>query len=265
MKKIHIIALVILLCSYGTVQAGMLYAVQEGTDMLVSINTDTMAYSTIGSLGVSFEFGGMAYDKNSSTLYMIGGRGNNNLYTVDMVTGQATNVGSHGIHDLFGLAFDTSNNVLYATQFSGGSGLYSLDTNTGSATTINPAMSSQIGGLAYDSMRDMLVGIQDGPGSLYNINRSDGSLDLLFSSGYVNDSGLAYDSDLDLFWDIDWNGSLYSYDPTTGARIELLSGLGAHDGLAYVSAVPVPAAIWLFGTGLLGLMGYTRKNMNKAA
>jgi hypothetical protein len=28
---------------------------------------------------------------------------------------------------------------------------------------------------------------------------------------------------------------------------------------AYVSAVPVPAAVWLFGSGLLGLLGYSRR------
>jgi hypothetical protein len=207
----------------------------------------------------------MAYDKNSSTLYMIGGRGNNNLYTVDVVTGQASLVGSHGIGDLFGLAFDTTNGVLYATQFSGGSGLYSLDTTTGDATTINSAMLNPIGGLAYDSMRDMLVGMEDGVGILHNINRLDGSQDLLFDGDYINDSGLAYDSDLDLYWGVDWSGNLYSYNPTTGERLSLLSGLGAHDGLAYVSTVPVPAAIWLFGTGLLGLMGYMRKNMSRVA
>jgi len=32
------------------------------------------------------------------------------------------------------------------------------------------------------------------------------------------------------------------------------------DNLKYVSAIPVPAAVWLFGSGLLGLIGVARRN-----
>lgn len=31
------------------------------------------------------------------------------------------------------------------------------------------------------------------------------------------------------------------------------------DNLEYVSAIPLPAAVWLFGSGLLGLMGFARR------
>jgi hypothetical protein len=34
---------------------------------------------------------------------------------------------------------------------------------------------------------------------------------------------------------------------------------------ADVSAVPVPAAVWLFGSGLMGLMGFNRKRVQSAA
>lgn len=36
-------------------------------------------------------------------------------------------------------------------------------------------------------------------------------------------------------------------------------GVGSHAGCGQVSAVPVPAAIWLFGSGLEGLIGFTSK------
>jgi hypothetical protein len=32
-----------------------------------------------------------------------------------------------------------------------------------------------------------------------------------------------------------------------------------------VSSVPVPAAVWLFGSGLVGLMGFNRKRAQSAA
>lgn len=48
-------------------------------------------------------------------------------------------------------------------------------------------------------------------------------------------------------------------------------GIGAHfamDNFTFnenVSAVPVPAAVWLFGSGLMGLLGFNRKRAQSAA
>ncbi len=59
---------------------------------------------------------------------------------------------------------------------------------------------------------------------------------LLFNGHAVNDSGLTYDPDKNLFWDIDFSGNLFSYDPTNAfARTTHLTGLGSHDGLAYLT------------------------------
>ena len=218
----------------GPAQAGFLYTIQEDGDFLQRINTDTLQVSTVGPLGVTFNFGGLEYVAGSDTLYMIDGRGSQGLYTVNRTTGAASLVGIHGINDLFGLAFDSTNNVMYGTQYAGGSGLYSLNLTTGAATLI-ANMGVGIGGLAYDSLNDRLVGITDGAGDLYSINRSTGARTLLFDGPFQNDSGLAFDHDQNLFWDIDWAGELYTYDPTNGFnRTTELSAMGSHDGLAYV-------------------------------
>jgi hypothetical protein len=219
----------------SNVQAGTLYAVRESDDTLVNIDTDTFAYTVIGPLGVSFEFGGLTYDPNSQTLYMIGGRGNNNLYTVNRTTGQATLVGSHGMNDLFGLAFDSTNNVLYATQFAGGTNFYSLNTSNGASTLIGN-MGIGIGGLAYNSATATLIGVNDGSGALYSINRTNATITLVSNGSGNNDSGLEYDPDKNLYWDIDWSGYLRSYDIDNSFAVTIhLSSLGSHDGLAYVS------------------------------
>jgi len=38
------------------------------------------------------------------------------------------------------------------------------------------------------------------------------------------------------------------------------SGIPSNDWSATVSAVPIPGAIWLFGSGLIGLIGMSKKN-----
>jgi DNA-binding beta-propeller fold protein YncE len=62
------------------------------------------------------------------------------------------------------------------------------------------------------------------------------------------------------------NGSVLRYDGTTGAFIDAFvpagGALGAPTFLVFngaASPVPVPAAVWLFGSGLLGLIGVARR------
>jgi hypothetical protein len=226
----------------------------DSTGMLKKIDLPTLTVTNIGSLGVTFSFGDLAWNPYTSTLYMIDGRGAQSLYTVNVTTGAATLVGSHGITDLFGLAFDIANNTLYAATFSGSYTLYSMNTATGAATAIGSTGVS-LGALAYDSRRNMLIGVNDGSGSLYQINISTGATTLLASPGNTNDSGATYDALQDRLLDADYSGNLFSYNVANGyTRTTLLTGLGANDGLANLSAVPEPGmlALLLSGLGLLG-------------
>ncbi|MCK5092950.1 MAG: VPLPA-CTERM sorting domain-containing protein, partial [Gammaproteobacteria bacterium] len=45
-----------------------------------------------------------------------------------------------------------------------------------------------------------------------------------------------------------YNGKSYSY-----------YAWAVHDGDVGASVVPVPAAVWLFGSGLIGLVGFARR------
>lgn len=259
-KSVFQVLFVVLMASFAFspgVQAGDLFALSQD-DQLYTIDTNTLAATLIGPVGTNTDFGGLAYDANTATLYMIGGRNNNNLYTLNQTTGAATLIGNHDRHDLFGLAFDTRNNLLYGTHLYGGFELVTLNTLTGAATVVGN-MGAGIGGLAYDSNRDQLVGVNDGPGDLYGINRATAATTLLLSGGFVNDSGLAYDPDLDLFWDVDHDGKLITYDPNNGyARADLLSGLPSITGLAYKAVVPEPVSLLLASFALLSISGRRR-------
>ena len=227
--------LIVLLFTFSAANAyaDTLYAVREADDHLIAIDTDTLVFTVVGALGVDYNFGGLAWD--GSNLFMVDGHASNSLFTVNRSTGATTFVGQHAVVDLFGLAFDSLNGVLFSSKFSGGlQALYELDTGSGAATLVgnNP---DRLSGLAYDSLRDQLVGVNDGFGSLYEVDRSNGNTTLLGGGLLTDNSGLAYDSTLDLFWHIDWSGNLVSYDPSAGyAKTVHLTGLFAHDGLAFV-------------------------------
>ena len=47
--------------------------------------------------------------------------------------------------------------------------------------------------------------------------------------------------------------------PFTGIRGYVDIGSGNSMTVTSISAVPVPAAVWLFGSGLLGLLGISRR------
>jgi hypothetical protein len=92
-------------------------------DSLVAIDTTTGAVSEIGPLGApaGFEaYGAMAYDPVSKKMYAVSsyvdffGTGGNTLYTVDIISGQATQLGalvSPNARQIDGMSFDGEGNL----------------------------------------------------------------------------------------------------------------------------------------------------------
>ncbi|MGB0911540.1 MAG: hypothetical protein ACPGYT_14350, partial [Nitrospirales bacterium] len=151
---------VLSLLSLSQGHAGLLYTIHDTSipldNRLKSIDTTTLAITDIGDVGVEVSFGGLAYDPNTDTLFMVDGRSSANLYTVNRTTGIASLTGSHGVSHLRGLAFDSTNNVLYGSRTSsGGTELYALNTGNGAATLVGDT-SVSFSGLSYDSTKDDL-------------------------------------------------------------------------------------------------------------
>jgi hypothetical protein len=235
----------------ATAGAGTLYTVRTGDDVLRALDTKTLTFTNIGPLGAPFDFGGLAWDSRAEQMYMVTGFADTNFYEVDIATGAATLVGSHGFNDMFGLAYDPTTDTIYSSRSTRGTGFYSIDPASGAATFIGDP-GENLDGLAYDSTRDMIVGGLAGPGDLYDIDRSDGSATLLYDGIFFNNCGMAYDPETDMFWMIDWSGDLYTFDPADGySRTLVMSGLGAHDGLEFI---PEPGALALLALGGLAAL-----------
>src|SRR4029450_6479029 len=234
---------------FSPAYASTLYTVNNATGVLMRIDTNTLALTTVGPLGVPFLFGGLAWDSANSTLYMVDGRGAQSLYTVNTTTGAATLVGSHGLPDLFGLTCDPANGTMYATQFIVNAPLQTLNLGTGAATAIGTgAGNARIGTLAYNTNTNQLIGLQDclGCAALYSINMATGAQTLLNGAGLdTKHSGMTYDPVLNRFWDVDVNGRLSYFDPANGYAQTQVTTFGVPlDGLAFVTGgAPPPAPV----------------------
>ena len=233
--------------------AGSAWAADTG--MLYAINPNTYTATFIGSTGVAAgSFGDLAYDPNTNTAYWAPGRGNDNLYTINLQTGAATLVGAHNIDDMFALGYNPANGTLYGESSSGS--FYSLSTSNGAATLLG-SNSVYPGGLTYRSDTSQLILLGAGSAQFWQVNPANGGTTLLGGSGFVNDNGVAWDSQQGKFFVDDYSGNLYTGDPTTYGLTNVASLPGAFDGIIYVT--PEPGTMLLLGSGIVGLATRLRR------
>ena len=229
-----------------------------GTSRLFSINRHTGATTAFGGLSSSINIssGGLAINPLTGVMYATGGYNDgvtahqsSGLFTIDKTTGAAALVGFAGGNcctgdfaiNLYGLGF-RSDGTLFANGLGYGpsypnasSHLYTVDLATGLATNIGPSGVTLGRSLSYSGLAF----------------RNDGTL---LSMGSLDGA----------------SGTLYSVSTANGAATSLNSGTGSGTGpiqfgvdggltFAPAAVVPVPAAAWLFGSGLLGLIGVARR------
>jgi len=132
------------------------------------------------------------------------------------------------------------------------------------ATTWSVASATPFFGLLWTAHSDTILG----EGS-YSIDTIEGGmLDFTVGAGQVGGHilfnwGATTDIDVVNVWDV--YGGRYTSTDVDGDGI---LGLGMIDGAFpgfsanFSTFIPVPAAVWLFGSGLLGLVGYRKKFMN---
>ena len=230
-----------------SVYAGTMYATDDITDNLYTINTTTGAATLVGPTGQDLSLSGLAYDTANSTMYVsdvslpTDGYG---LGSVNLATGAVAIIGSHVIsNDIMGLAF--IGNTLYGSDADNDS-LDTINLATGAATIVGPFVNQDSNGmkcLAYDSETNTLYGM--GNTNVYTIDPMTGTATLVGPLGvtFGNYVGCEVDSSTGILYaGDDPAGNLYSVNKTTGTAT-LVGPTGIQiSGLAYVpsKATSVP-------------------------
>ncbi len=120
---------------------------------------------------------------------------------------------------------------------------------TGSAAT---TVYSEMASLYYDTLGNLAYYDTSGNGSQSGWGLTNtGSFSNLQSNYYW--SGLEYAPNTSYAWDFYFNYG----NQGSGSKASSLYALAVRPG--DVSAVPAPAAVWLFGSGLMGLLGVMRR------
>ncbi len=226
----------------------------DSSGRLGTVDVATGNVNVIGNMNAIMT--DIAFDPNGNLWGITFGK----LYKIDKTTAASTFIGNLGT-SANSLVFDSSG-VLYTAN----SSLYTVNTSTGVANLVGN------GGNSYSSSGDLaFVGGElflssSGGDNLVKINTANGSGSLIGNIGFLSVFGLASPNGTDLFGLAGAN--VLSIDPTTGNGTFILDysgqGLGQAFGSAFATeaVVPIPAAAWLFGAGLLSLLGI-RKPLQK--
>lgn len=165
--------------------------------------------------------------------------------------------GVSGIDSTGGMFGQTANEYINAMNLDNGTGYLGVNTWRHSilpcfGTTTYNCTNSEFGHLFYNELS----------GTAHNAVSNSGDPDLSLFSNII-------DSYISWYW----SGSLSTghvevFDFSSGANSRVFATLAKNhvwavaDGDVFVSAVPVPAAAWLFGSALLGFFGFSRRKAN---
>lgn len=214
--------------------AGTIAVINDSTDELMLFNTVTQQFRTIGSLGVGFNFGGLAFDFDSQRLYLTDYSAPYPLYEIDTQTGRATLIGSTG-HQMISAAYDPTRGRIWGADI-GGTGWYTLNTTTGAATArYNFGITAS--GSAWSSRENAIVYNQIGTANFYAFDPATGTNSQLGTGNtFINDAGMTYDPDTDLYWIFDYNGRVMTADPNNGYAVtQVMNGPGPMDTAELIS------------------------------
>ncbi|MCC9599551.1 hypothetical protein LOC67_03185 [Stieleria sp. JC731] len=173
-----------------------------------------------------------------TTLFLADGQ-TDSLWTVDLQTGFATEVGSLGLDaNYVGLTYNGNDGQLYLSSNSGAdtaNNLYVVDQMTGAASLVGNTGVANLTGLAFDPVNKVMYGGTGTGNSLYTINTTNASTTLVGSYGVsVSGQGLAFDPITQSLWLADaLTDNLFEVNTMTGQASQVgFTSLTAPVGLA---------------------------------
>lgn len=238
---------------------------------IYSIDTTTGVQTLLGNAGLP-NVQSLAFSPTGTLYGTAGTSGNQFLVTINQTTGAATIVapinGPDGVSFITGMAFNSSGTAYAVGRDSNQIGsLYTINTNSGLEARIGSTNAVQTQDMAFSptgAAFALNIGNAGVPASLStrglrSLDLATGNTTFLGPAGgsTVNLLGMTFAPDSTLW--ASGGGNLYTLDTTSGAMTQRASGLATFNALAYVAPVPVPAGVWLFGSGLAAMAGWVRR------
>ncbi len=244
-----------------------LYIVNQASDAVTMMDTST------GSILDSYSFSA------SSTLHDIKvSPDGSQLWITDQATSSVNVINSNfsGLLTSIGVGSDPMQ-LIFSVD---GSQVFTSNRLDGTVSVLDVLSMTNVDTYSLDPFAGNmgLVTEPDGAGlwltgtsssSLFNTSLLDGTTTTI--PGLTAAHGLAISSDGNfVYTSVNQGGSTRNaiavIDTTTETLVATIASPGASNlhGVAFVATVPVPAAIWLFGSGLIGLFGYSRRYKNNA-
>ncbi|BCA57076.1 hypothetical protein W02_42160 [Nitrospira sp. KM1] len=256
--------------------AATMYAVgfSDTNSPVYTIDTVTGTQTLLGNSGIA-QLNSLAMSP-SGVLYSAN---MNQLVTIDLTTGVATPVATMTTGtaqtNIRSIAFNDAG-TLYAVNQpaagmsqSGTGRLFTVNTTTG-ATTLIGGTAQMVQGLDF-APDGTLYGVSPtvaggtSASSLMTINPASGAFTNVGATFTNTFESIAFDPS-GILWGVETGGAsgqLSIFNPTTGAR-PLMFSTGLDPNLRGIefAAVPVPAAVWLFGSGMAAMVGFARRRAN---
>ncbi len=203
------------------------------------IDTQTGACSAVGSTNHPY-LSGLALNPATNTIY--GCSQDNDLFTLDRITGAATLVGAIGVSgEMHGMAWDTAAGTLYGVSASSSGELVTIDPATGVGSVVGSLGIGPVNGLAYAPNTSTLFGYVSVSDQLVSIDSATGAATVIGVVGTARGGlqGLSFDRQSGtLVGPDDDSGQLYRIDPATGIGTAVGLLTGATEGLRAVAPAP---------------------------
>lgn len=132
---------------------------------------------------------------------------------------------------------------------------FSIFSSSGGALNLPAPTAQTTGSTMTADLRSLFAGVTSSGWSWVNTNSAMSSLNIGgIATGSFNQATNAFD----IAWTNPFNLTLTTL-PLLGP-VQLTSGSFSLHGTAQLAAVPLPAAMWLFGSGVVALAGLARRN-----